>query len=172
MNEISRGAVLWGPSCSAPFPPCSQEGSTDHLPRFSSSLCPLSLLFLTLRATVTKGQGEFRLTQQRTKIFSHHDSVAYVLGKHSNTQTWASYLFLPACCCTANEIRKATGFQQRRHSSPAADPALLTPLLLMSWFFLLTRLLLEPHSVYPNKKGWTALLAGDMEFRVQHFTRP
>ena len=81
-------------------------------------------------------------------------------------------LFLPACGCTAYEIRKATGFQQGRHSNPAADPALLTPLLLMPWFFLLTRLLLEPHSVYPNKKGRSALLAGDMEFKAQHFTRP
>lgn len=90
------------------------------------------------------------------KFSSHHNSVAYVLGKHSNTQTWASYLFLPACCCTANEIRKATGFQQRRHS----NPALLTPLLLMPWFFLLTGLPLEPHSMNPNKKGGTALPAG------------
>lgn len=107
------------------------------------------------------------------KFSSHHDSVAYVLGKQipALRPGRVVYFFLHAVV-QPMKLERLQDFSSEGIQPQLQTPALLPPLLSKPWSFLLTWLLLEPHSVHPNEKGRTALLAGDMEFRTQHFTRP
>lgn len=107
------------------------------------------------------------------KFSSHHDSVAYILGKQipALRPGQVVYFFLHAAA-QPMKLEKLQDFSSEGIQTQLQTPALLPPLLSMPWFFLLTRLLLEPHSALPNEKGRRELLAEDMEFRAQNFTRP